>query len=124
MLVQLCVDAGRTEFHGVPTATCCAIGPDWPERIDPITGHLKLCNEGRPGPRSPLPSGTAPTPEPPPGGNVGRAWRGLDLAQGNVEPAHITTGEVTVSPDSPSDRGDPGSFRLVGGPGPWPNYQS
>ena len=42
VLVQLCVDAGRTEFRGVPTPTCCAVGPDYPERIDPITGHLKL----------------------------------------------------------------------------------
>jgi PTH2 family peptidyl-tRNA hydrolase len=42
VLVHLCVDAGRTEFHGVPTPTCCAVGPDLPERIDPITGHLKL----------------------------------------------------------------------------------
>ncbi|WP_422930016.1 aminoacyl-tRNA hydrolase [Singulisphaera sp. PoT] len=39
---QLCVDAGRTEFHGVPTPTCCAIGPDFPDKIDAITGHLKL----------------------------------------------------------------------------------
>ena len=42
VMVHLCVDAGRTEFHGVPTPTCCAIGPDFPDRIDPITGHLKL----------------------------------------------------------------------------------
>jgi peptidyl-tRNA hydrolase, PTH2 family len=42
VLVQLCVDAGRTEFHGVPTPTCFAVGPDLPQRIDPITGHLKL----------------------------------------------------------------------------------
>jgi PTH2 family peptidyl-tRNA hydrolase len=42
VLVYLCVDAGRTEFHGVPTPTCCAVGPDFPNRIDPITGHLKL----------------------------------------------------------------------------------
>jgi PTH2 family peptidyl-tRNA hydrolase len=42
VLVHLCLDAGRTEFHGVPTPTCCAVGPDYPERIDPITGHLKL----------------------------------------------------------------------------------
>jgi PTH2 family peptidyl-tRNA hydrolase len=40
--VHLCVDAGRTEFHGVPTPTCCAVGPDLPERIDPITGQLTL----------------------------------------------------------------------------------
>jgi PTH2 family peptidyl-tRNA hydrolase len=42
VLVYLCVDAGKTEFHGVPMPTCCAVGPDFPERIDPITGHLKL----------------------------------------------------------------------------------
>jgi peptidyl-tRNA hydrolase, PTH2 family len=42
VLVQLVVDSGRTEFHGVPTPTCCAVGPDFPERIDPITGRLKL----------------------------------------------------------------------------------
>jgi PTH2 family peptidyl-tRNA hydrolase len=42
VMAHLCVDAGRTEFHGVPTPTCCAVGPDFAERIDPITGHLKL----------------------------------------------------------------------------------
>jgi PTH2 family peptidyl-tRNA hydrolase len=42
VMAYLCVDAGRTEFHGVPTPTCCAVGPDFPECIDPITGHLKL----------------------------------------------------------------------------------
>lgn len=36
------IDDGTTEFHGVPTLTCCAIGPDYAEKIDPITGHLKL----------------------------------------------------------------------------------
>lgn len=36
------VDSGATEFNGVPTKTCIAIGPDYPEVIDPITGHLKL----------------------------------------------------------------------------------
>jgi PTH2 family peptidyl-tRNA hydrolase len=35
-------DAGRTEFHGVPTLTCLAIGPDDSDKIDAITGHLKL----------------------------------------------------------------------------------
>ncbi len=35
-------DAGHTEFGGVPTLTCCAIGPDLSERLDPITGHLTL----------------------------------------------------------------------------------
>lgn len=35
-------DCGATEFGGVPTYTCCAIGPDQEEVINPITGHLKL----------------------------------------------------------------------------------
>lgn len=35
-------DAGLTEFGGVPTKTCLAIGPDRSEKIDKITGHLKL----------------------------------------------------------------------------------
>src|SRR3954449_7696885 len=25
VMAHLCVDAGRTEFHGVPTPTCCAV---------------------------------------------------------------------------------------------------
>ncbi|WP_218109776.1 aminoacyl-tRNA hydrolase [Oligoflexus tunisiensis] len=35
-------DSGRTEFHGQPTLTACAIGPDLTERIDAITGDLVL----------------------------------------------------------------------------------
>ena len=35
-------DAGHTEFDGVPTLTCCAIGPDDEAKIDPITGELSL----------------------------------------------------------------------------------
>jgi len=35
-------DAGRTEFGGVPTKTCVAIGPNKSEDIDKITKHLKL----------------------------------------------------------------------------------
>ena len=35
-------DSGRTEFNGVPTKTCLALGPDESEKIDKITGHLKL----------------------------------------------------------------------------------
>ena len=38
----LIVDSGATEFHGVPTKTCCAIGPTWPDEIDAITGTLPL----------------------------------------------------------------------------------
>lgn len=40
--VALIQDAGHTEFHGVPTYTCLAIGPAFSEEIDPISGHLKL----------------------------------------------------------------------------------
>jgi PTH2 family peptidyl-tRNA hydrolase len=35
-------DAGITEFNGVHTYTCCAIGPAKAELIDEITGDLKL----------------------------------------------------------------------------------
>ena len=35
-------DAGVTEFHDVPTYTALAIGPARAEKIDEITGHLKL----------------------------------------------------------------------------------
>lgn len=35
-------DSGLTEFHGVPTVTCLALGPDHADKIDPVTGHLKL----------------------------------------------------------------------------------
>ena len=38
----LIVDAGHTEFHGVPTKTCCAVGPAWADAIDAITGELPL----------------------------------------------------------------------------------
>lgn len=40
--VAIIVDSGRTMFHGVPTITCAAIGPAYPEGLDPITGDLKL----------------------------------------------------------------------------------
>lgn len=42
LTVHTITDAGRTEFHGVPTLTCAAFGPDESDRIDPVTGHLKL----------------------------------------------------------------------------------
>lgn len=35
-------DHGITEFHGILTKTCIAIGPDEAEKIDKITGHLQL----------------------------------------------------------------------------------
>ena len=38
----LVVDAGQTEFHGVATPTCCAVGPAWSDEVDAITGALPL----------------------------------------------------------------------------------
>ena len=40
--IALITDAGMTEFHGVPTHTCLAIEPAFPQDIDPITGELPL----------------------------------------------------------------------------------
>ena len=42
IICSLIEDAGLTEFNGIPTKTCCAIGPDFEARIDEITGGLKL----------------------------------------------------------------------------------
>jgi PTH2 family peptidyl-tRNA hydrolase len=39
---HMITDAGLTQFAGVPTVTCLAVGPDYDDRIDPVTGHLKL----------------------------------------------------------------------------------
>ena len=39
---SLITDSGLTEFAGVPTNTCCAIGPNAAEKIDVITGKLPL----------------------------------------------------------------------------------
>ena len=39
---SLIEDSGRTEFGGKITLTAVAIGPDDPDKIDKITGHLKL----------------------------------------------------------------------------------
>lgn len=42
--IQCCsiIDAGRTEFHGEPTLTCAAFGPDEISMLDEVTGNLKL----------------------------------------------------------------------------------
>lgn len=40
--VHECVDSGATEFKGVSTKTCIAIGPDKAEKIDAVTRHLSL----------------------------------------------------------------------------------
>lgn len=42
LTVHVITDAGHTEFNGVPTKTCLALGPDYAEEIDKITGELKL----------------------------------------------------------------------------------
>lgn len=39
---HLITDSGLTEFKGVATHTCIAIGPDEAEKIDAITGKLEL----------------------------------------------------------------------------------
>jgi PTH2 family peptidyl-tRNA hydrolase len=39
---NLITDQGHTEFGGIPTNTCLAIGPDYSSKIDIVTGHLKL----------------------------------------------------------------------------------
>jgi PTH2 family peptidyl-tRNA hydrolase len=41
-LSELITDRGLTEFGGVPTVTCCAIGPAPAELVDRVTGHLRL----------------------------------------------------------------------------------
>jgi len=42
LITALITDAGRTEFNGVPTNTCIAVGPASNEELAPITGDLKL----------------------------------------------------------------------------------
>lgn len=42
LIAAMIVDSGRTEFAGIPTKTCIAIGPDSDENLRPITGELKL----------------------------------------------------------------------------------
>lgn len=42
ILCYVIKDEGLTQFGGIPTNTCLALGPDLSEKIDKITGHLKL----------------------------------------------------------------------------------
>ena len=42
LAVNVITDSGLTEFHGVPTKTCLAIGPFYSKTIDTITGELAL----------------------------------------------------------------------------------
>lgn len=39
---HLVKDLGITEFHGTETVTALAIGPDYADKIDPITKNLRL----------------------------------------------------------------------------------
>jgi peptidyl-tRNA hydrolase len=42
IVCHLVTDAGKTEFDGVPTNTCLAVGPDWSDVVDEVTGTLRL----------------------------------------------------------------------------------
>lgn len=42
LISHLITDNGATEFGGVPTKTCLAIGPHWDEKFIGITDHLPL----------------------------------------------------------------------------------
>ncbi len=42
LIVNVVTDLGRTEFGGVSTRTCIAIGPNLADQIDAVCGHLKL----------------------------------------------------------------------------------
>jgi PTH2 family peptidyl-tRNA hydrolase len=42
VIAHIITDLGYTEFHGEPTNTAVAVGPDWADVIDKITGDLKL----------------------------------------------------------------------------------
>lgn len=42
LVSHLIIDNGVTEFNGVPTKTCLAIGPHWDERFIGVTDSLPL----------------------------------------------------------------------------------
>jgi PTH2 family peptidyl-tRNA hydrolase len=42
LMSHLIIDNGTTEFHGVPTMTCCAIGPHYDSKFEGITDQLPL----------------------------------------------------------------------------------
>ena len=42
LISHIITDNGVTEFNGVPTKTCCAIGPHWDNKFEGITNHLPL----------------------------------------------------------------------------------
>ncbi len=42
LISHLITDNGATEFNGIPTMTCCAIGPHWDSKFEGITDKLPL----------------------------------------------------------------------------------
>lgn len=42
LISHMIVDNGATEFNGVATATCIAIGPHFDEKFEGLTNHLPL----------------------------------------------------------------------------------
>jgi PTH2 family peptidyl-tRNA hydrolase len=42
LISHIITDNGVTEFNGVPTKTCCAIGPHKDSKFEGITNHLPL----------------------------------------------------------------------------------
>ena len=42
LVSHMIIDIGATEFHGIPTKTCLAIGPAWDCKFNGITDHLPL----------------------------------------------------------------------------------
>ena len=42
LVCSIIKDSGLTEFHGVPTLTAVAVGPDREDKIDEVTKHLPL----------------------------------------------------------------------------------
>lgn len=42
LISHLVEDNGATEFHGIKTLTCCAIGPAYDNKFEGITDHLPL----------------------------------------------------------------------------------
>lgn len=42
LISHMITDNGATEFNGVPTMTCCAIGPHWDFKFEGITDKLPL----------------------------------------------------------------------------------
>jgi len=42
LMSEMIIDNGATEFNGIPTTTCCAIGPHIESKFEGITDHLPL----------------------------------------------------------------------------------